>query len=164
MLQFEKSWRFTSPSSLEEDVVDEFYSLTLKISSSRFSKKGILEKFKRNFAPVSGREFSESTSVAWAQSDLRRFMADASTNAPMFIEAFYETCVEICHLDPDAAVPDIRIINEVLSQNSVNYEVDPPRLIARRLNAISVMLPRSKSLSESAHETIRESLERVDNF
>ena len=55
-------------------------------------------------------------------------MDRAAENAPLFIEAFWNTCVE---LEGDGiGVPDASNINQALTEHAAGYELRPPHLIA----------------------------------
>jgi hypothetical protein len=84
MLQFEASWRFTSPSPVPQGAVDAFHTFIERIGSQGDGWR-IAERFKSFFGAA-----SQSSSESWAWSDLLDSMNGAAANAPLFIEAFYD--------------------------------------------------------------------------
>jgi hypothetical protein len=152
MLQFEASWRFTSPGPVPQGVVDAFHTFIERIGSQGDGWR-IAERFKAFFGG-SGRSSSES----WAWSDLLENMNRAAENAPLFIEAFYDGCAR-CESDtPPLAVPSVALINSVLMDNDAGYQIQLPYLIATRsYNPITVP-QQTPSLAAQARPLIEESL------
>ena len=58
-------------------------------------RKAVLEHFKSSFAAAAGVACYASSNARWASSDLDTKMDEASENAPLFIEAFYNACQEL---------------------------------------------------------------------
>ena len=121
----------------------------------------ILETFKRYFAPAAGESYTRSSTTSWAETDLRRLMFEATKNAPLFIEAFYDAC--------DAAreagdtVPSVGALNRVLVKHETGFEVHPPRLI--RSGAETAPEPvRAKSIGERADGVIQDSLKESERL
>ncbi|HEY1932475.1 MAG TPA: hypothetical protein VGG99_10720 [Acetobacteraceae bacterium] len=152
MLQFESSWRFTSPGPVQQGVVHAFYGFIEKIASQSDSWR-IAELFKSYFGAT-----SRSSSEGWAWSDLNNRMQHAAENAPLFIEAFFEGC-RVCENDtPPLAVPDISLINRVLVENDAGYEIRPPLLIATRSYTAIAVPQQTPSLDARARPIIEDSL------
>jgi hypothetical protein len=86
-LQFDPTWRFTSPGPIPGPVVYTFQELIKKIAGQGDTWT-IVERFKDHFSGGMGR----SSSLSWAWSDLHDSMHRAGDNAPLFIEAF---CKEV---------------------------------------------------------------------
>lgn len=126
MLNFEDSWRFTSPGPIGRGVVHDFYDFIAKIARS---EQGILEHFKRYFAGAAGLTSHRSSNYSWADSDLQNYMDGAAENAPLFIEAFHDACEDLKDPDNPVPVPDLRTINAVLAKHDTHFRIDPPNLI-----------------------------------
>lgn len=163
MLKFNAAWRFdTSPGQAPAGVVNDFFDLIGKIAAQGNRQK-ILEHFKGYFASAAGATASWSSSVSWAETDLQGYMAQAAENAPLFIEAFYDACETLAH--KDIAVPDVKVMNRILSQHNTGYEIDPPHLLDRRADAGPILVPeKSASLDEQAQEIIQSSLSEAEKL
>lgn len=74
MLQFDPSWRFDSPGTVEPGVVNEIIQQVINRVAADCSRKDILEIFKRRFAQSVGTTTGASSSESWAESDLEHFM------------------------------------------------------------------------------------------
>jgi hypothetical protein len=135
MLKFEGAWRFEPPadgalhnSAVPNDFVNDCFELIGKVATQG-SRKAMLEHFKTYFASAAGISDSSSSSVGWAESDLRGYMSEAAANAPLFIEAFYDACEALRERgDPDFFAPDAGMINKLLASHDVGYRIEPPRL------------------------------------
>jgi hypothetical protein len=125
VLKFNGAWRFDSPGPVAKGVSSDFTRLIGKIATQG-SRQEILEHFKTYFADAAGTTCSWSSSSSWAESDLDSYMSDAAVNAPLFIEAFYDACNSLQNAHPDYAIPDVVMINRVLSNHNAGYQVQPP--------------------------------------
>jgi hypothetical protein len=96
--------------------------------TSQGDVQSVLEGFKTHFASAAGYAASWSSDIGWAQTDLDRAMHNASENAPMFIEAFYDGCETL--KKSGMAVPDVGFINRILAKYETDYEIRPPNLVA----------------------------------
>jgi hypothetical protein len=67
-------------------------------------------------------------------------MDEASENAPLFIEAFYNACQELHAQRPDVAMPDIGRMNRILTEAGAGFQIAPPDLIPTR-NHIPISVP-----------------------
>jgi hypothetical protein len=152
MLQFESNWRFASPGSAPQGVVNAFYDFIQKIASQGNSWH-IAELFKSHFGDASG-----SSSESWAWTDLNDRMQRAADNAPLFIEAFYEGCGACANGAPPLAVPELPLINRVLMESDAGYEIQPPLLIATRSYTAITVPQQTPSLAAQARPIIEESL------
>ncbi|TGE04660.1 hypothetical protein [Hymenobacter fodinae] len=149
MLKFDNTWRFASPGPISSEVLDEFFEIIGKIARYR---QEVFEHFKTAFASTNGSVPSRSSNASWAHTDLLSYMRQASANAPLFIEAFYEACESL-----DDPTPDHNIINGVLAKHQVNYRIDPPELKLLH-SGQSIAHPQAPpSLEESAQELIHTS-------
>jgi hypothetical protein len=158
MLEFEGSWRFSSPGAVPIGVVHAFYDFIERIASQG-NRWRIAERFKSLFG-ASGSSSSES----WAWSDLMTAMHGAAENAPLFIEAFYDGCMAYAEGTPPLATPDLSLINRVLAENDAGYEIRPPLLVAIRAYTPIPVPQETPSLAAQARPLIDESLAASDQF
>ncbi len=158
MLEFEGQWRFESPGPVGADVVREFDILIERICGQG-DRKIFFEHFKFHFAPAAGIQYNPSSNESWAATDLAMVMGEASENAPLFIEAFYNACYELKKDHPEIEMPDVALINQILSNAGTGFQIDPPRLIATRTH-VSIAVPgEAPSLDAQAKETITRALD-----
>jgi len=129
MLKFDGAWRFDSPGEIAPGVIGSFYDLINRIAAQA-DRKSILEYFKSYFANAAGLTYYRSSDIRWAESDLRHYMNQAGSNAPLFIETFYDACEALHARNPEITVPDVARINRVLFENDAGYEIRPPDLIS----------------------------------
>ena len=123
-MRFDGKWRFGTPGTIPDEVVHELNALIGKIAAQG-NRKAILEHFKRFFAGAAGTTASHSSSESWAKSDLMGLMWQASANAPLFIEAFYEGC-EALRGYPDLSVPDVGHMNGILAEHKAGFKSGHP--------------------------------------
>ena len=133
MLEFEGKWRYDSPGSAEREAVGASRELIDRISSQG-SRKRILEHFKSHFASAAGVPHFTSSDESWASTDLDNVMTEASENAPLFIEAFYNACEELDRRHPEMEMPGVGRINRILTEAGVGFQIDPPKLVATRVH------------------------------
>ncbi len=152
-------WRFRSPGPIELQAAHAFNSLAHTIAAQSGSSWSIIELFKSKFGG-GGRSSNES----WAISDLHVLMIDAAENAPAFIAAFWDSCEEVQTQYPEVGLPDVDIINGILFEHNVPYEVRPPQLIARNPQIPIPVLTPEKSIGERAVELIHASLDQADRL
>lgn len=150
MLKFDESWRFKSPGSIPQGVVSDFHHLIKRIASQG-DVWGAIEQFKMRFGGN-----SESSSLDWAWSDLSRLMNSSADNAPVFIEAFWDSCEDLKQAGLN--VPDVQLINSILAQHEAGYEIRPPDLIATRAYAAICVPRQAQSLDEQGRTLIEECL------
>ncbi len=158
MLKFNGAWRFDSPGEIPAGVVNDFFDLIGRIASQSERRQAVLEHFKNYFTNASGSASGWSSSESWAESDLDRYMRNASDNAPLFIKAFYEDCETLRANHAEFAVPDVGRMNRVLADNGAAYEIRPPDLINRNPQVAIALPERVVSLDEQAQELIQKSL------
>lgn len=153
------AWRFGSPGSLDRPVINAFEALILDIAGQADSWS-IIELFKRKLNPGC----STSSSESWAISDLLNQLLWASENGPKFVAAFCAGCGEVAQAWPQVTLPDIGVINAILADHEVPYEIQPPNLVPRDpLKPVAVQAP-DKSLDEKAHDLIRRSLGEAERL
>jgi hypothetical protein len=162
MLKFNGSWRFEAPEKIADEVVSEFSELIAKIATQG-DVQPTLEHFKSYFPTAAGTTSSWSTSASWAQSDLSLYMNEAASNAPLFIEAFYDACDSL--RAKDLAVPDVRLINRILAKHKTGYEIQPPNLISRNIESARIEVPAEPlSLEQEVSELIQTSLSQSEKL
>lgn len=154
------AWRYGSPGAIPPAAVNAFNSLVHSIASQSESSWSIFEMFKAKFN--GGQSWSSSES--WAISDLHGAMMSAGSNAPVFISAFWDGCAQIQTAHPEIGLPDADIINQILYEHEVPFEVRPPALLARHPQTPIVVQAPQKSLGQRAHELIHTSLDQADRL
>jgi hypothetical protein len=163
MLKFNGKWRFDSPGRIADGVQGEFSRLIGKIATQG-SRQEILEHFKSYFAGAAGTTCSWSSNTSWAETDLDAYMRDAATNAPLFIEAFYDACDALQRSHAEYAVLDTAMINRVLAKYNAGYRIQPPNLIPINGNE-AIDVPREPpSLDQQAQEIIQQSLKQSEQL
>jgi len=155
-------WRFESPGELPREVVWAFDELVGKIVAQG-QTQSMLEHFKKHFTAAYGGVSSWSSSASWAESDLNSAMTRASTNAPLFIEAFYEAC-EALREDPELALPSVDRMNRILAENETPYQIEPSYLKSTGTHR-AIPVPKSyESLDQQAQELIHKSFEESEKL
>lgn len=91
-------------------------------------------------------------------------MMAAAENAPVFISAFWDGCEQVRAQYPEVGLPDPDVINRILYEHDQPYELRPPVLLARHLQApIPVQAPKL-SIGEQAYALIHASLDQADRL
>lgn len=168
MLNFLGAWRFRPPAGCEpipNGVVNEIFDLIKRTAVQDEEYQRTLERFKTFFARVSDAGDSWSSSASWAETDLLSLMQDASANAPLFIEAFYDGWEASRNLGLD--VPDVDVMNEVLATHGVPFRIEPPDLQPVEAENAIVVIPvpeRPPTLAEQAVVVLQRSLERSETL
>ena len=159
MLEFPSEWRFGDPGGIAPDTVNDFYHLILKIAGQGDTWT-LLELFKSKFNGGS----SSSSSESWAMSDLHGAMHGADSNAPAFIDAFWSGREEIAVSHPRHGLPDVAVVNRMLSERGELYEIRPPRLLRRDSAApMPVQVP-AVGFDERARDLIDASLDQAERL
>jgi hypothetical protein len=154
------AWRFRSPGAMPPAAVNAFNSLVHTIAGQSESSWSIFETFKAKF----NGGYSSSSSESWAITDLHNAMMHAANNAPVFVSAFWDGCSEVQTSHPELGLPDADVINQILYEHEIPYEVRPPALVARHPQTPVVVQTPEKSLSERAHALIHASLDQADRL
>lgn len=170
-LKFPPSWRFQPPrgsqchtETIPGEAVDDFIALIRK-TTIQGDVQDFLEHFKRFFCRANGNPYYRSSSEGWAETDLLSEMSEAATNAPIFLEAFYNACEAIRDRPGDLFAPDALRINEVCRNHNIGYEIVHPNLLLRGKDLPVVqVLERPLTLDERAREIIQSSLQRSDSL
>lgn len=166
-LRFPGMWRFAPPTdgqfinrAIPDRAISDFVDVIDKVASHAPTRWPIIEHFKNCFGMA-----SRSTSESWAYSDLRSAMDAAASNAPLFIECFFNGCENLRAGAEGYFAPDAVLINRVLRSHNIGYEVRPPNLDALEQGgtAIAVEVPH-ESFAEKALEVIYQSLKRSDEL
>ncbi len=160
MLDFEESWRFTSPGEVPEEACREIFAFAC--TTAKLGERWqLFEMFKMYFAQAAGVQYFRSSDSGWAKTHLEDLMFKAAKNAPLFIEAFWDACDEA--RQAGAAGPDADALNRVLAKHRTGFEVHPPRLI--RSGAETAPEPvRAKSIGERADGVIQDSLKESERL
>jgi len=164
MLNFDPTWRYSSPGAVSSDVRDEFLLLIKKIAAQQANRQLVLEHYKRFFADAAGRTSYESSSLGWAESDLKDYMRDAAENAPLFLEAFYDANLAMSARNPGLVVPPIALLNHILGKFGAGYELAPPELVSRNPTLPIEVIPEMPSLDVQAQEMIQRSLKQSEQY
>lgn len=154
------AWRYGSPGAMPPFAVNAFNSLVHAIAGQSESSWPIFELFKAKFSGG----YSSSSSESWAISDLHTAMMAAADNAPVFISAFWDGCEQVRGAHPEVGLPDADVVNQILFEHEVPYEVRPPALLARQPQTPIVVQAPEKSLGERAHALIHASLDQADRL
>jgi hypothetical protein len=90
-------------------------------------------------------------------------MQAAAENAPLFIQAFYDTCEQL--KAAGTPVPDVAFINRTLAKGTAGYEIQPPNLIAVAGDrGIIEPVQQVLSLDQQAQNVIQASLATSEQF
>lgn len=127
-LQMASELRFPMGAStpLSEKSLDDFLALISKVSGPQ-TRKHTVELFKRHFCNASGCSHSLSSSLEWAESDMKSWAKKTATDAPTFIAAIYDALEELHQIN--ATVPTVQHINQILRKNQDQYEIINGELI-----------------------------------
>jgi hypothetical protein len=139
---------------------ERLYNLIVKVAAQG-NRRRLLEHFKSYFAGAAGM-VSRSSDEGWADTDLQRYMEQATENAPLFIEAFYGACVSLA--SDDIHTPDAAMINLILAKHDAGYKIELPDLVVLREQtsiAVEVLPP---SLSDQAQNIIQQSLQQSQEY
>ena len=159
-LNMPTTWRYGSPGAMEPAAVHAFNSLIHTIAGQSESSWAIFELFKSKFSGG----YSWSSSESWAISDLHGSMMGAADNAPTFISAFWDGCAQVHAEHPEIGLPDADVVNQILFEHGVPFEVRPPDLLSRNPQTpIAVQAP-ERSIGEQAVALIHASLDQADRL
>lgn len=159
-LSMPTAWRYGSPGAMGIGVVNAFDSLIHAIASQSGSSWDIFELFKAKFSGG----YSASSSESWAISDLHNSMVGASSNAATFVSAFWDGCEQVNVEHPGIGLPDADVVNRILIEHGLPFEVRPPSLLPRNPQTpIAVQAP-ERSVGERANDLIHKSLDEADRL
>jgi hypothetical protein len=91
-------------------------------------------------------------------------MSHAATNAPLFIEVFFDGSQLLANEKPPNAVPDLNRINRILSEAQSDYQIEPPNLISTNVHVAIPVPERPLSLDGQAQEMVQRSLKDSEQF
>lgn len=138
-----------SPYKLNITAKDDFLNLARRISSPA-DQQYVIETFKFNFCKASGEQYSRSSSLSWAESDLEWIASSAASNAATFIAAFFDSCEKL--KIENYTVPDYELINHVLEKNGINFRIKDNDLITT--SDILITVPPAFSPSEIVEKAL----------
>jgi hypothetical protein len=169
MLNFDGAWRFDSPGEIAARVVGEFFDLIGRMAGQVPAdyRQNVLEHFKRCFASAANEQYWHSTSLHFATGDLHSYMEKAGSNAPLFIEAFYDAANSLTDQFPafsSIVIPDTARINRILFECEAGYEIAPPDLFNRNPAATVAVSVRSPSFHQQAQEVFQQSLDTSERL
>jgi hypothetical protein len=148
---------------LPDDFVTEAHSLLLKISHQD-KRKPILEGFKENFCRALGKAHYWSSDTAYAEYDLREDMREAKNQAPLFLEALYDS-VEGLRAAGKYHAPELDVLNEMCRDHGVPYEIRPPALLVIAQGQPAVARPAPPAtLAENAASILNQSMHRAEEL
>lgn len=91
-------------------------------------------------------------------------MVGSPNNAATFISAFWDGCDAVSAEHPGISLPDADVINRILFEHGLLFEVRPPSLLTRNPQTpIAVQAP-ARSVGERANELIHKSLDEADRL
>ena len=169
MLTFDPIWRFRPPANdalhhgtVPREAVEEFARMIRRVAVGP-SKKVIWERVKRRFSGVVGTEYGPSSSADYAEFDGGNLMAEASNNAPLFLEALYDVWSEMASQEGMHVPPVVELLNAVLVQYEIGFRISPPELVVlgEAPQLVEVNLPVTETLARTSREVIRNSLNRA---
>ncbi len=171
VLQFSGAWRFQPPtdgmflnSTIPDEAIEDVFALIAQVAQQG-DRQRVLEHFKANFCEATGATHVRSSNASWAETDLRDYMRRAAENAPLFIEALYDACETLSRYEPSCYVPDVPMINGLLSKHGVGYEIRPPDLLLRDHSTQPVSVPeRPQTMAERAAAILQASLGRSEQL
>ncbi|WP_186071738.1 hypothetical protein [Burkholderia gladioli] len=162
MLQFDRALRWASPGEMPGNIVEDLFTEIVMRIVAQGDAQNILELFKRRFAQASGRTTSRSSSVSWAESDLRSYMDHASNNAPLFVEALHDGMADVERLHPHVGLPPWQYVNRILAPSG--YAIEPPNLIVGVVGSAVAVPENIPSLDAQANELIQRSLAQSEDL
>lgn len=154
------AWRYQSPGAMPLAAVNAFNDLVHTIAGQSDSSWAIFELFKARFSGG----YSRSSNESWAISDLQSAMSAAADNAPVFIDAFWNGCEQVQSAYQGIGLPGADVVNQLLYEHGVPYEVRPPALLARHPQTAIAVHAHEETLDERAYTLIHASLDQADRF
>lgn len=163
MLKFDNAWRFDSPGPLPIESKDALWALITKIIAQR-GEQAITEQFKLFFGAAAGETVHRSSDRGWAMSDLRSHFDSAAENAPLCLEAFYDSLLGIPNRFPDLAMPDLDHVNMILARTDSGFQIVPPNLVSTRAYPSVQVVAVPATLEKQARDLIEKSLTQSQTF
>jgi hypothetical protein len=159
-LSMPAAWRYGAAVPMAPAAVHAFNALVHTIASQAESSWAIFELFKAKFTGGHNRSSNES----WAISDLHTAMMAAADNAATFIAAFWDGCAQVAGGHPEIGLPDADVVNQILYEHEVPFELRPPALLARHPQTPIVIQAPEKPIGERALALIHSSLDQADRL
>jgi hypothetical protein len=170
-LTFPGSWRFHPPTGGHLNTIDipnpavQAFLEVIQRTATQGDHQDFLEHFKGYFCPANGSVHVRSSSAGWAISDLTTEMETSASNAPLFLEAFFDACESIRLWPGNLFAPTVTMINDLCQRYDIGYELAPPDLRLRDSSGIVVDVPeRPLTLAEQSLEILQRSLRRSDDL
>jgi hypothetical protein len=161
MLDFDSDWRFDSPSSIPEIVIEHFLGFIVRCGGPE-QQQNLFEHFKDYFATAAGATSSRSSSASWAETDLRSYMCQEGANAALFIEAFYDAFQS---LPSGKARPGVEIINRVLRDAKSGWEIRLPNLVHLDVATEPIRVhEETPGIDKRSRELIQNSLSKSEKY
>jgi hypothetical protein len=157
MLQYNPDWDYQSPGPIPDPVRFGFLEIINRIAG-RGPAKDVYEHFKGHFASAAGTSAVSSSSESWAAYDLENYMRDASSNAPLFIDAFVTAWTKLQDWNVRLPPPNIDHLNKLLADTDAGYQIQDSHIVATRAHEPVAVPERPASLDEHAQELIQKSL------
>lgn len=129
-LTYPPEWKFDSDGvTAPRGLIGDLFDLIKRIATGSTDPKGVVETFKERF----GAE-SSSSSLDWAYSDLSSAMDASAAHGAVFAESLW-LAVEDVRADGVAA-PTAPQLNKLFQKHGFPYEIAPPRLSRRGVDAV----------------------------
>lgn len=154
------AWRYGSPGEMPPAAVHAFNSLVHTIAGQSESAWSVFELFKTKFSGGCPTSSSES----WAISDLHDIMMAAAGNAPLFVAAFWGGSAQVQARFPIVGLPDAVVVNQILYEHGLPYELRPPELLPRHPQTPIAVQATQQSMGERASALIHRSLDEADRL
>ena len=131
-LNYSERWRygFEPVAAVPSGAVDDLHGLILRIARIHPEQRwNLVERFQKEIAEAGGDAARGSSSLEWAQADLRTTMGSVAKNGPAFIDGFWAGITAAESLG--FPVPSAHDVNRILKQHDVPYIIRPPDLVLR---------------------------------
>jgi hypothetical protein len=164
-LNFDIAWELSPPPDgtyinckIPADAVGQFYELLRKSAHRTNDPEEAYYLIRAEFSEAVGHPVYRSSSMYFAPDDARAAMERASSNAPVFVAAYYGACKRIKKQFGTKAVPSVAVINRMLELHRIGYVVVPPNLVLR--DQVQVIPVRPSCVLEQAQAKFQETIER----
>jgi len=127
MLDYPSEWKFPidkGPGAIPGEALSFFHGIFLQIASNNQSA---IESIKNIFSASIGNSCSRSSDYGWATSDLYEAMEKVAFNAPVFIDALFESIDNLAR--SGRTVPSVGYINKVLEEKGVPFQINGQSII-----------------------------------
>lgn len=131
MLQYNPDWDYQSPGPIPDSVHFGFLEIINRVAG-RGPAKDVYDHFKGYFASAAGTSAGSSSSESWAVHDLENYMRGASSNAPLFIDAFVTAWMKLGERNVSLPPPNIDHVNKLLADADAGYQIRESRIVPPR--------------------------------